>query len=673
MTGHSKLQNHLGQSGRLSEEKILQAEDYALTKKIGLDEALVFLNMLDYQELGKCLSELYSKPYHSVLAMPPPEEAKTKVPMKFAEGLGIFPVQFQPDGNKLVLAIDDSEDPQRIQQIQSRFSSTLRLQFVVASKPEITKAIEVYYKGRAYSPAKDLELPDGFTIIESKTETSQGLGLGDESTPIEKKILLLESDLFRANALKAILKREGYANVNWASSPMDAAGQLKIETPDLLLANGHTFPPKGSWLREIGKDLVLPPISFYHLHSLLLGQEYPYYQMSETLIGLVSFLIRKSLAGDKNRFQEVLTRARLTKRLALKLELPPNQVDGAVLAAWLNDKGLGNEIAALVSTPYRLPEILQSPSEGARGKCVEADILQLVIRYQSIRKQQPVIAEDIHRLRKLLDQPSQPESEAMLEAFLHVIKEEALLRKVDSTARRILFVDPTLTAESSIALRLYNDGYDVETVKDAREAAQMITDPGVDLVISEIKVTGSNGLKLCRVLKGNAATSQIPFFFLTADEGERLAAECLEAGADDFLKKPIDLDLLSLKIQRALASQTSADSKRGVSGSLQEMSLTDIIQSLSGSTKNVEITLESMGRKGDLYVQGGEITHAAFGGIEGEEAFFELMGWEDGQFRIGTCTRFPPRTIHATMMSLLMEGVRRADEAQAGEYPDDDD
>ena len=436
-----------------------------------MDEALIFLNMLDYQGLGKCLSELYSTPYHSVLATAPPEEAKAKVPMKFAERLGVFPVQFQPDGNNLVLAIDDCEDPQRIRQIQSRFPSTLRLKFIVASRSEITKAIEVYYKGRVYEPAKDLEIPDDFTIIESKTEISQGLGLDEESASVEKKILLLESDLFRANALKAILKREGYADVNWASSPIDAAGQLKIEATDLILDNGQTFPPKGSWLRDISKDLVLPPISYYHLHALLLGQEYPYYQMSETLIGLVSFLIRKSLAGDKDRFQEVLTRVRLVKRIALKLDLPPNQVDGAVLAAWLNEKGLGTEIETQVSTPYGLPEILQSTPEGVWGKRVEANILQLVNRYQSIRRQQPAIAEDIQRLRKLLGQTSNPESAAMLEAFVHVIKEEALLRKVDSTARRILLVDPTLAAESSMALRLVNDGYDVETVKDAREAA----------------------------------------------------------------------------------------------------------------------------------------------------------------------------------------------------------
>ena len=673
MTGHSKLKKHLVQSGRLSEEKILQAEDYALTRKIALDEALIFLNMLGYQELGECLSELYLKPYHPVLSTPPPEEAKAKVPMRFAESLGIFPVQFQPDGNKMVLAIDDSDDPQRIQQVQSRFPSTLRLQFIVASRPEIDKAIEVYYKGRAYAPAQDLELPDDFTIIESKADASQGLRLDEESTPNEKKLLLLESDLFRANALKALLKREGYAHVNWASSPLDAARQLKIETPDLVLANGQTFPPKGSWLRDIRKGVALPPISHYHLHSLLLGQEYPYYQMSETLIGLVSFLIRKSLAGDKGRFQEVLARVRLTKRIALKLDLPPNQVDGAVLAAWLYDKGLGTEIATLINTPYRLPEIFKSLSEGVWGKRVEANILQLVIKYQSIRKQQPAIAEDIQRLRKLLAQPSKPQSEAMLEAFLHVIKEEALLRKVDSTARRILLVDPTLAAESSIALRLYNDGYDVETVKDAREAAQMAIDPGVNLVISEIHLPGSNGLKLCRALKGNAATSQIPFFILTADEGERLAAECLEAGADDFLKKPIDPDLLSLKIQRALAAQTFADSKAGVSGSLQEMSLTDILQSLSANNKNVAITLESKGRKGDLYVQGGDIIHAAFDGIQGEEAFFEFMMWEEGQFRIGTCSRFPPRTIQGSVMSLLMEGVRRADEAKSGEGLDADD
>ncbi len=673
MTEHSKLKNHLVQSGRLSEEKIFQAEDYALTRKIGLDEALVFLNMLDYQELGTCLSELYSKPYQAVLATPPPEEAKAKVPMKFAESLGVFPVMFQPDGNKLVLAIDDSEDPQRIQQIQSRFPSTLRLQFVVASRAEITKAVEVYYKGLAYSPAKDLELPDDFKIIESKTENPQGLGLDEESAPDEKKILLIESDLFRANALKAILKREGYDHVTWASSPMDAARQLKIETMDLVLANGQSFPPGGPWIRDIEKELVPPPISTYHLHSLLLGQEYPYDQMSETLIGLVSFLIRKSLAKKKDRFQEVLTRVRLTKRMALKLDLPSNQVDGAVLAAWLSEKGLGTEIATQVGTPYHLSEILKSPTGGERGNRVEANILRLVIKYQALRKQKPAIAEDIHRLRKLMGQSSKPESDGILEAFLHVIKEETLLRKVDSTARRILFVDPNPSSESSIAMRLYNDGYDMESVKDAREAAQRVSDPGVDLVISEIKLPGSSGLKLCRALKGNPATARIPFFFLTADEGERLAAECLEAGADDFLKKPIDLDLLSLKIQRALAAQTAAESKRGVSGSLQEMNLTDILQSLSGSNKNVEITLESMGRKGDLYVQGGEITHAAFGGIKGEEAFFEFMAWEEGQFRIKSCSRFPSRTIHATMMSLLMEGVRRADEAQADDDLDDDD
>lgn len=250
---------------------------------------------------------------------------------------------------------------------------------------------------------------------------------------------------------------------------------------------------------------------------------------------------------------------------------------------------------------------------------------------------------DINQIRRLIgQQTSSPETKAILEAFLQIIKDEEFLRKVDHPSRRILIVDPGESQESGMALRLGNDGYDIEVLTDAKSAVKTITNSGDDLVISEINLPGTDGLRFCQALRENSSTAHIPFFFLTAEEGERLAAESLEAGADDFLKKPVDLELLSLKIQRILASQSPKESRKGVSGSLTEMSLTDIIQNLTAGDKDVEIILDNMGEKGRIYIQQGEVTHALAGSIEGEEAFYKLMTWEEGDFQTIPCSDLPP-------------------------------
>ena len=101
------------------------------------------------------------------------------------------------------------------------------------------------------------------------------------------------------------------------------------------------------------------------------------------------------------------------------------------------------------------------------------------------------------------------------------------------------------------------------------------------------------------------------------------------------------------------------------------MSLTDIIQNLTAGDKDVEIILDSMGQKGRIYIEQGEVTHALAGNTEGEEGFYKLMTWEEGDFQIIPCLDFPSCTIQSAAMSLLMEGARLADEAR-GEIEEED-
>jgi DNA-binding response OmpR family regulator len=658
-------------NGQLNEEQIRQAEDYATTRGISVDEALVFLNMLDYETLGAGLAKILGKPYQALLINPPPDSAKARVPLKFAERWKIFPIDYDPAKNILTLALDDPQDQNQVEKLRTIFPAPLQLTFTVASRSEIDKAIEVHYKGKDYVPAKELELPQDFTIVSPEQEAKKELSLEDK-TRTQRKILLLEPDLARAGALKTLLHGEGYPDVNWASTQDDAIKICEEKSPDLLLVNGRTFESQVSWLKDISRKFGLSFVFFHQLAPILLGQEYPYHQMSQALISLVVFLMKRSMKGEDRQLQEILARARYCKLLALRLNLSPRQVDGLVLSAWLSANKFGKRLMNLIATPYHLDKILGPDADEAHAKGMEVNILKLVTKYQDIKNREPEATKNINQVRRLLGrQTSSPETKAILEAFLQLIKDEEFLRKVDHPSRRILIVDPSESQESNIVLRLGNDGYDLEVLPDAKSAVKTIMNSGADLVISEINLPETDGLRFCRALRENTATSHIPFLFLTAEEGERLATESLEAGADDFLKKPVDLELLALKIQRILASQSPNESKKGVNGSLTEMSITDIIQSLTAGDKDVELMLETMGEKGRIYIQQGEVVHALAGSALGEEAFYKLMAWEEGNFQIVSCSDFPPRTIHAGAMSLLMEGARLADEAD-GEIEDED-
>ncbi|OPX36898.1 MAG: hypothetical protein B1H11_06720 [Desulfobacteraceae bacterium 4484_190.1] len=662
MVNISKLKNHFIAGGQLTEEQLRQAEDYAITKGINIYEALVFLNILDYETLGKGLAMIHGKPYHTLLINPPPDSAKDLVPLKFAVRWKIFPIDYDAEKDILTLALDNPEDHIIIEKLRNIFSAHRQLMFVVASRPEINKAIDVYYKGQSYVPVKNLDLPEDFSIVSPEQDSRKELSLEDK-TCSQKKILLLEPDRARSSALQTLLDREGYSNVEPAYSTEEAIRICEENLPELLLVNGRTFDSQTSRFKDITHKYGLSPVSFYQFAPILLGQEYSYRKMSQALINLVMFFMKKSIKEDEKQLQEILTRARYCKLLALRLNLSPSQVDGLILAAWLSSNKFGKRLTRLITTPYHLNKILSTDTDEGGTKSIEANILKLVTKYQFIKNREPEVTQNINQVRKLLDQQSSPpETKAILEAFLRVIKDEEFLKKVDHPSRHILVVDPYVSQESTMVLRLMNDGYKVKLLPDAKSAVKVIINSEVDLVISEISLPETDGIGFCRALRKNASTAHIPFIFLTAEESERLAAECLEAGADDFLKKPIDPDLLSLKIQRLMANRSPNKSKEGINGSLREMNITDMIQNLSAGEKNVRIMLDSHDKKGQIYIRNGEIVHAYIGSSEGENAFYKLMSWEEGNFRIVTCSDFPQHSIRGSTMSLLMEGARQADE-----------
>lgn len=99
-------------------------------------------------------------------------------------------------------------------------------------------------------------------------------------------------------------------------------------------------------------------------------------------------------------------------------------------------------------------------------------------------------------------------------------------------------------------------------------------------------------------------------------------------------------------------------------GSLKELPLPDIIQLVSVSGKTGVFELRNGGTHGEIYLRDGHIVHARVGGLEGEEAVYELAVWTDGDFVFHPGKAAPATTIKRSNTNLLMEAARRIDEWQ---------
>lgn len=653
------IKEHILRTGLLSQEQVARAEDYAITMKLPLDESIIFLQLMDLHTMGKVCEEVYGIPYKPLLNGAPPDEAMKAIPVSIAEKLTIFPVDFDAESQAFVIAVQDPTDQTKNEQL-TRLLSPKKVNFVVASYPEITRAIETFYKGKTYNPDIQVELPKGFKIVVPKAENAP---LGESLHKGRQRALLLEPDLQRYRAIRALLSVEGIDIVAWARTPEEISSEDGQKVIDTILVNGEVYKPGESWIKHLTKDSE-SMASFYYPRSMLLGQQLPYGAVSEALISLVAFVVKKALKKDPSRLQETISRVRYCKLLSLKLELTPAQIDSVVLAAWLSTSKLGNLIAQQIQTPYGLNDIISATTESRPSKKIEAEILSLVATYQEIKKSRPNLVRDIEGIRKSIGACTA--NRTLLQCFLQVIRDEGLLQGIGEGKRRILMIGPGFHEHSELVLCLQSEGYRVSRLRDPSKAMEKISSSIPDLLLCEINNNQKAGLNLCTDLREHPKASRVPVFFIAPKEAESLAAECLKAGADDFITQPVEPDILILKIKRALNSFAQKQSRKGIEGSLEEMSAMDIIQSVATGEKNVKITLESNGHMGSIFIKGGEIIHAETDNMEGQEALFRLMTFQHGEFRVVSCSSFPHRTIHGSTMSLLMEGARLVDEANAG-------
>ncbi len=179
---------------------------------------------------------------------------------------------------------------------------------------------------------------------------------------------------------------------------------------------------------------------------------------------------------------------------------------------------------------------------------------------------------------------------------------------------RILVVDDESSARSGLSRLLVQEGYVADTAEDGAKALALATERPPDVIVTDLKMPGMDGIELCRRLREQ--DPDLPVIVVTAFGDVNSAVQAMRAGADDYLTKPVDFDALVLALERATQRRelrAEADNLRrqireregeglegliGVSPAMQKVYR--VARQVAGARATVLITGESGTGKGEL-------------------------------------------------------------------------
>lgn len=209
----------------------------------------------------------------------------------------------------------------------------------------------------------------------------------------------------------------------------------------------------------------------------------------------------------------------------------------------------------------------------------------------------------------------------------------------------------------------------VTTSLDSADALLKAVDDPPHLLVADYRMPGMDGRQLVEKLKSRPRTSAISVVLLASksDLSEKLAGA---PDIDEFVEKPFFLKEATQRIKRVIdkialeqmAKSTSSDGI--VRGSLAQMNVIDLVQSLEMGRKSCLLTLTNEGESCDLYFQEGQVTHAIYGTLSGDAAVFKVLRWTGGNFQIDFEGKTAEQSTSLNTQGLLMEGLRLLDEGK---------
>ena len=244
-----------------------------------------------------------------------------------------------------------------------------------------------------------------------------------------------------------------------------------------------------------------------------------------------------------------------------------------------------------------------------------------------------------------------------------------------SIKEKILIVDDNPHVLKLLRISLEKAGYEVHTAENGDQGLEITQKVKPDLIVSDVMMPETDGIEFCWMVRENSEIPMVPFIFLTSLSDKEMEIRGFRAGADEYLVKPVDRNVLLDKVRTLLnrakrvksMDDEEAPQMKGFEGNLADLSLAEVVQLLNLNKRSG--TLEVMGEKsGKIIFDSGNITFAQIEDIEAEEAINKMVMYREGIFKFEPKVGKYKPNIQGATMNILLEACRLMDEADLNNH-----
>ncbi len=659
--------------GKVSPDRYDEVVLHAQRMQSTAEEAILQLGLMSEAALLKYIAGLYRTRFVSSerLAKAAVDPAMLKkVPRKLAKRLTALPILYDVQSRMVSVVAADMTDEDVRQQMT--FATGARgVHVYVAREAAILAAIAKHYD-------QDNRLFE--TLLSGASSRELGSSRDSDPVPGWGQVFEDKDGLLVRRRRKQSLEAEQPAN--------DQVIDIEIEEPppqtQPRISAGHTLIEQLS-APEQGGDLAVEPEVYL-----------------ETLSVLVTLM--EQLNPDRRGHS--MRVAQICQQLGERIRLSKAQVQGILIAAHLHDVGVSavshstpfdvasdegkEEVARRVcSAPLRILESVDLPKtavdalryrferfdgrgfpERLSGKDIPlgARVLAVAESYVDLTQTKANALGRCVSSEEACDvlDPHKGTSfdPAVVDWLRHIVLDPGPDTQVMSARHRVLIVDPDPEETAVLEVQFAGQGFDVSIERSIKDALQTLGAEHYDAVVSEVNLADGQGFELLERMRENSH-GQMPLMFVTSERAQSSVDRGLELGAADYMVKPASAAVVAAKAGRIIAnSRTQKPSGRGVSGSLQEMALPDLIQIIANGRKSGNLKVSDGASNGELMFQNGSIHDARFGELSGAEAVYGVLRLTEGDFTLEPQTAPVEDVVGIPTHHLLLEAMRRLDEEQ---------
>jgi hypothetical protein len=610
----------------------------------------------------------------------PEEQALQLISESWAKAKGVMPLAYDGDASQLVVAVSDPGNLELREEIRKK-ADVCNLVVVAAPSISLQRLWAVGYgkKGRGKRPHSEDEpgrIAEKPSII---PEQPSVLGLEFSfaaEAPQERerktgrhgpRVLLWLSQVYVSKLFISLLDLEGCQVESW-DGVRDLAGDWDYlvydddsvaSAPDALAGLKRRFPtiqlvPRPSWT------------------SCLLRSPLSYQRMRDGYSHMVEYTHRR--AGKKkldSRF------SRYSLAIARVAPMTPFQVDTLVVACemaqlFLPTKGKKPDwdaLAAELRPPYPVFDIYRAASVpfdrcGAKPGASTTDspfaarIYYLVSSFlHRIGNRQLTTLEALSHVTDWLRERSQREFDPVaVDALLRVMREEVLDGCLPPGPAEVILVADHPVDWRLLAQHLQNDGWRLVTADGVAEARKLVERRCPDAVVWA--ATGA----IEWIHWQSESHPDLNSYLILEEANSALARTALETGFADVWAGDWDPGVAAAKLRHGMKRPAPALAPNTVQGSLDQLSIVDLVSTLGNGGRSVAIELTNGDRRANIVLWQGRLRSAVSTDVQGEDAVYDVISWAQGTFVLRAIDEEPLANCHQPIAAILLEGCRRLDE-----------